>query len=344
MKPRFIISKSKAVEQYNKIREISDEVSYSVKTNPEITEFIESGTDATFSIAHINLLDYVKDKGRVWFLAQSWNTDEIEKLLESGVISFIVDNENDLKLLIGCIENTERKINLLLRMRLKERTIHTERHYVFGLYLEQVNRLVNELRNHKNIEILGAHFHRKTQNLSEWSLREDIENILTEETMNKIDVINIGGGLPIKYKNHQDDVLPHILKKIKETRAWLNGKNICLALEPGRFIIGPSTKLETEIINIYGNTIVVNCSVYNSAMDTFVVPIRLLVEGEKEQSNGEKIYTIKGCTPCSMDIFRYRICLDNPKIGDKLTFLNAGAYTYTTDFCGLEKPEVVIVE
>jgi ornithine decarboxylase len=45
-----------------------------------------------------------------------------------------------------------------------------------------------------------------------------------------------------------------------------------------------------------------------------------------------------------MDIFRYRTYLDNPKVGDKIVFLNAGAYTYSTDFCNLKKLETVIVD
>ena len=76
-------------------------------------------------------------------------------------------------------------------------------------------------------------------------------------------------------------------------------------------------------------------------MDTFVVPIRLLVEGELENGTA---YTIKGCTPDSTDVFRYRVYLDMPKIGDKIVFRNAGAYTYTTDFCNLEKLETVVVD
>jgi ornithine decarboxylase len=57
---------------------------------------------------------------------------------------------------------------------------------------------------------------------------------------------------------------------------------------------------------------------------------------------GEK-YMIKGCTPASEDIFRYEVYLINPKVGDKLKFLNAGAYNYTTDFCSLKKIKTFII-
>ena len=76
-------------------------------------------------------------------------------------------------------------------------------------------------------------------------------------------------------------------------------------------------------------------------MDTFAAHTRLLVENELEDGDA---YTIKGCTPDSLDVFRYRVFLKNPKVGDKVVFLNAGAYTYTADFCALQKLETVVVE
>ena len=45
-----------------------------------------------------------------------------------------------------------------------------------------------------------------------------------------------------------------------------------------------------------------------------------------------------------MDLFRYRAYLENPKKGDALVFLNAGAYNFTTDFCDLEKLETEVTE
>ena len=110
-------------------------------------------------------------------------------------------------------------------------------------------------------------------------------------------------------------------------------------IEPGRFIAAPSVRLETEIKSIDNNNITVDCSVFNAAMDTFLLNIRLLLENESE--DGEE-YTIKGITPDSLDIFRYKVKLKNkPKVGDKLIFLDAGAYNFSTNFCSLKKIETI---
>ncbi|TKJ17172.1 decarboxylase [Candidatus Woesearchaeota archaeon B3_Woes] len=339
-KARFILSKSKALEQYNKVNQLADKVSYSSKTNQEVTKILEKETDCWFSVHLINELKHIKDVSRVLFLAQAWDQKFIKELIDLKINSFVVDNESDLDELIKFLNNNEVKINLFLRIKLKENTIKTEKFFVFGMKSDIVNKRIKELKNNKNIK-LGIHFHRKTQNMSEWNLKYEISSILTEETLNTIEYINIGGGIPSDYANTNKDVIQSIFDKIKEFKDFLNKRNIKMIVEPGRFLAAPAVKLETKIIGIYENNIIVNASIYNSDMDALVVPVKLLVEGEQEKG---KPYVIKGVTPCSMDLFRYRVYLENPKVGDKLTFLNAGAYNFTSDFCDLEKLETEVIK
>lgn len=334
---KFILSKSKALQQYNILKELCDEVVYSFKTNPEVGNILEESTNCKLAIHTTEGLENIKDKKRVWFFVQAWNENEIDNLIKK-VHGFVIDNEADLIVLLNYLKNKNNKINLALRMRLKENTIHTGKHFVFGMYSNEINKWVKELRNNKNIESLGIHFHRKTQNVSEWNLKLELEEALSKETLDSIDFLNIGGGIPWNYRNYNINVLPEIFNKIKELKSWFKGK---LFLEPGRFIAAPSIKLETEIKSIDKNNITIDCSVFNGGMDTFLLNIRLLLENESEQ--GES-YTIKGITPDSLDIFRYQVKLKNkPKVGDKLTFLDAGAYNFSTDFCNLKNLETNVV-
>lgn len=340
---KFILSRRILFQQYNSIKNLCDQVSYSAKTNYQVAQLLEDSTNCFFSIHSIESLNKIKNKKRVWFIAQAWNKEEIDTVFKSGVENFIIDNENDLRILLDYIENTKSKINLLLRLRLKEHTIHTGKYFVYGMYSDQVNKLIPQLRKNEHIAKLGLHFHRKTQNISEWSLKYELAHSISQETLNQIDYINMGGGIPVKYKNFRADVLEHIFSEIKKLREWLKEHNIKLIIEPGRYIAAPCMKLQTTIKNIYYNNIIINCSVYNSAMDTFVVHNKLLVENELPEGQGQA-YTIKGQTPCSMDILRYRVYLKNPKIGDQIVFLNAGAYNFSTDFCNLHKLKTEIVD
>tara|TARA_Y100000310_G_scaffold177051_1_gene177153 strand:- start:7257 stop:8285 length:1029 start_codon:yes stop_codon:yes gene_type:complete len=338
---KFILNKSKLREQLKLAYELSDEVSCSFKTNYEVGKILEEESRCQFSVHSLKALHELTYPERVWFFAQAWNKEELNNLLRFGVNSFVVDNEKDLEILL---ENTNKEINLLLRMKLKENTVHTGKHFVFGFSSKRINELIQELRNKEKIKKLGIHFHRKTQNVSEWSLKEELQDSLTKETLEQIDLVNIGGGIPSIYKNYELKAINSIFTKIKELKIWLNQNNIKMIVEPGRFIAAPSIKLETTIKNVYKGNIIVDASVYNSAMDTFISNIRLNVEGETTAQEGEP-YTIKGCTPDSMDIFRYRVFLKNePKIGDKITFLNAGAYNFSTDFCRLSKIPTKVVD
>ena len=340
--PKFILDKNKALEQYKIVEELGDVVSYSSKTNPLITEILEDNTNCMFSIHFVKELKNVKDLSRVLFLAQGWNKEEIRGLVDKGISFFAVDNESDLDILLEFLEGYEDQVSLMLRLKLKEHSLRTERYFVFGMGSKVVNARVKELKGHPRIKELGVHFHRKTQNMSEWNYKDEMSLVLEEDVLKSLNYINIGGGLPSVYANTNVQVLEGIKKKIKEFGEWLHKFDVKMVIEPGRFIAAPSVKLVTKVLAVYENNIIVDASVYNTDLDALIVPVKLLVEGEVARGEGEA-YVIKGSTPCSMDLFRYRVYLKDVKVGDELVFLNAGAYNFSTEFCDLEKVETEFV-
>ncbi|MBT89529.1 MAG: decarboxylase [Spirochaetales bacterium] len=335
--PRFVLYRDRVLKKYSELKDLDLKISYSLKTNVEVGEILENETDSMFSVHSLRELERVEDKKRVWYFLLGNSEKYLEVIWRLGVRNFVVDLIDDLNLLEKFIEHKKEKINLLLRINLRENTIFSGRYYVFGMKSEIVNKKIPFLRENESIGKLGIHFHRKTQNVSEWNLKEDLENFLSKENLEKIDIINIGGGLPGSYKNTNDKTLEMIFRKILEVKEEF-GKEIIV--EPGRFIASNSVDLECKIIAIQGKTIFVNCSIFNSSLDTIIANVKLLVEGEKEEGNK---YMIKGCTPASEDIFRYEVYLENPKVGDILKFLNAGAYNYSSDFCDLEKIKTIVV-
>ncbi|MBU0758272.1 MAG: decarboxylase [Nanoarchaeota archaeon] len=337
---RFILSRKKVLQEYNSIKKHADTVSYSYKTNKEVGKILLEETDSFFSVHSIESVEQLNSPERIWFFAQGWNKTLITRLIERKITRFVVDNDNDLNVLVEYLKRYNVKISLLLRMRLKEHTVHTGKHFVFGMYSKKINELVPILKENKSIKKLGIHFHRKTQNVSEWDLLEELKNSIDD--WDKIDIVNVGGGIPAEYKNFRPEAFRSIFAGIDELKEWLNNKGIEMIIEPGRAIAAKPIKLEAEIINLYDSTIVVDCSIFNSCLDTWISNIRLLVEGE---SDSGKAYTIKGITPDSADILRYKVHLEQePKTGDRIVFTNAGAYNFHTDFCNLKKLETVVVD
>lgn len=348
--PYFTLSKSIVLSQFDKVASLSDSVSYSSKTNQIITPILEKERDCLFSVHLEDELVHINNLSRVLFLAQGLSNEQLSNLTRKGIYRFVLDNLEDLDILLSFLKkNPSSKIELMLRVKVKENTVKTERYFVFGIPSNIVGKKILELKNHKQITSLGIHFHRKSQNVAEWNLQYELEHMFSEEVFTAIDTLNIGGGLPSVYANTNTKIFDGIFKRILLLKDFLTEKNVQLMIEPGRFIAAPAGELHSKIVLVHEQNIIVNASVYNTDMDALVVPVKLLVKGELTQ-NEQKVdkgvlpYVIKGKTPCSMDLFRYRVWLKEPVKGDELVFINAGAYNFSTDFCDLKKLDTRLIE
>jgi ornithine decarboxylase len=341
-KPIFILSKHKVWEKINLLKKHFDAISFSWKTNPIVGKILLEKNENMFSITSINeLKQFLKqssDVSRVLYFPFTLNQIDLEFLLKNKITNYVVENEQDLEKLINFVNTHNHKINIQLRMKLKENTMFTGKHYVFGMISNQIQNWIPKLSENKNVGNIGIHFHRKTQNVSEWSLKYEVEKSL-ENILPLIQELNLGGGLPADYHNIHDKSIENIFIKIKELKDYTDKFKIKLTIEPGRFISAPAVKLNCQIIQIIDNTCSLNCSIFNGVMDTVIANVKLKVLGELD--SGKK-YLLRGCTPDSTDILRYSVYLDNPQVGDIITFENCGAYTYQTNFCALEHIEYLI--
>lgn len=342
MVAEFILSKHKVWEKIDLLKNHFDDISFSWKTNPKVGKVLLEKNENMFSIISINelkqFLEQSNQVDRVLYFPFTLNQEDLEFLMEKKVTNFVVENEQDLEKLITFVNENNYKINIQLRMKLRENTMFTGKHYVFGMTLNQIQDWVPKLNENSNVGNIGIHFHRKTQNVSEWSLKYEVEKSL-ENILPMIHELNLGGGLPADYHNIHDKSIENIFSKIKELKNYTDTFNIKLIIEPGRFIAAPAVRLNAQIIQIIDNTCFLNCSIFNGTMDTVIANVKLKVTGELE--SGKK-YLLKGCTPDSTDILRYSVYLDNPKVGDTITFENCGAYTYQTNFCALDHIEYSI--
>ena len=343
MSAHFTLSKSKVFEQVKTLKDLGLEISYSYKTNHEVGNLLQE-EDIGFSIHAKEEINMINDKSKISFFTQAENKEELKEIIEKGVRSFVVDNELDLRTLLEVIEETQTKIDLSIRMKFSEHRIGTGKYFVYGMPSIKVNELISEIKDNPFIENLGVHIHRKSQNTSEWEIKSELEDSLTEETLERINFVNLGGGLPSKYKSARIEVLPYIFEKLKVAKEFLAEKDIKTIIEPGRFIAAPAVKLETGIIQIQGNNVIINTTIYNCALDCVLTGTKMLIEEELSDNEEGNLYLIKGNSPTRDDIFRYRVKLKEPKVGDKITFLNAGAYNYTTDFFGYKKLKTIVVD
>lgn len=345
MKPHFVLYKSKLKDQIKSLEDLGLKVSYSYKTNRQVGDVLqEMCPTVDFSIHAFEEIDMIKDKSKISFFTQAESVEELKGIIETGIRTFVVDNEIDLERILKASEETSTKINLSLRMKFLEHRIGSGKYFVYGMPARRVNELILELKDNSLIGKLGVHIHRKSQNTSEWEVKDEIEDSLERAVLERIDSVNIGGGMPAVYRSSTVNVYPYIFKKLRVTKEFLDSWRIETVIEPGRYIAAPCIELNVEIKQIQENNLIVNTTMYNCAIDTFMTGTKMLLAQELDDDEDGEYYLIKGNSPTRDDIFRYKVKLKNPKVGDTLTFLNAGAYNYTTDFFGYKKLETKIVE
>jgi ornithine decarboxylase len=343
---KFILSKKVLSEQVKKLEDLGLKISYSYKTNRIVGKVLqEMKSRVDFSIHAKEEIEEIKNKKKIWFFTQAESEKELEEIFEKGIKNFVVDNEVDLERILKVIEKNKIKINLSLRMKFQEHRIGTGKYFVYGMPSNKINEIISQIKDNKFIGKLGVHLHRKSQNTSEWEIVEEVKDSLTEEGLERIDFVNIGGGLPSLYVSSNEKVFNYIFLKLKETKKWLDEKGIETFIEPGRFLAAPCIRLIVEVIQKYDNNLIVNTSIYNCALDTILTETKMLVEGELSNEEEGEYFLIKGNSPTRDDIFRYKVKLNSKiNVGDKIIFLNAGAYNYATDFFGYKKLETEIVE
>lgn len=345
---KFILSKKVLKEQVKKLEDLGLNVSYSYKTNRIVGNILQELSECKnvdFSIHAKEEIKEIKNKSKIWFFTQAESEEELKEILEKEVRNFVVDNEVDFERLLAVIEKIGIKINLSLRMKFQEHRIGTGKYFVYGMSSKRVNELIFKIKDSPFIEKLGIHLHRKSQNTSEWEIIEELKDSLTEESLKRINFVNIGGGLPSFYASSNVDVFDYIFSKLKIAKEWLEERKIETIIEPGRFLAAPCIKLIAEIIQKYDNNLIINTTIYNCALDTLLTETKMLVEGELDNKSEGEYFLIKGNSPTRDDIFRYHVKLKKEiKVGDKIVFLNAGAYNYTTDFFNYKKLETEIKE
>jgi ornithine decarboxylase len=341
MSAKFSLSKDKLLSSLKTLEDLDVKVIYSYKTNHEIGDVLQENSEVDFSIHAKEEIQMVKDKSKIWFFTQAELEDELKEILSFGIRNFVIDNETDLGRILRAIKEENVKINLSLRMKFSEHRIGTGKYFVYGMSSRKVNEIIKEIKDNSFLGNIGVHIHRKSQNTSEWEVVSELEDSLTSETLDAISFLNLGGGLPSTYRGYTTNVLPYVFEKISKARDFLKAKGIDVHVEPGRFLAAPAINLHTKIIQIQDNILIVDTTIYNCALDTILTGTKMLVQGEKESGD---FYLIKGNSPTRDDIFRYKVYLDSPKVGDSIVFLGAGAYNYTTDFFGYTKLKTEIID
>lgn len=292
------------------------------------------------------------DMKHVLFNGNNKSFDELSLAIELGVGRISVDNFFELALLNEIAQSKNTNVDILLRIT-PGIECHTHEYIQtghldskFGFDLTQIDEAVELILNeYNNINLHGLHAHIGSQ-IFETSIYPDEIEILVKEIARldnkygvKLDEINIGGGLGVKYT--ENDCPPStyeigeiIINKLNSVIEKYKITVPTVYLEPGRSIISTAG---VTLYTIGSSKQVPHGRKYvavdggmadNPRPSMYRAEYFAQIANKKDSQNFEKV-TVAGRYCESGDILIQEIELPEPEEGDILCVYNTGAYNYS---------------
>lgn len=308
------------------------------------------------------------DMSTVLFNGNNKSYDELTLAIELGVGRISVDNFFELSLLNEIAKSHNKVVDILLRIT-PGIECHTHEYIQtghldskFGFDLTQIDEAVELILNtYTNLKLHGLHAHIGSQIFETTIYADEIEILvkelarLDEKFSLKLDEVNVGGGLGVKYTDCDAppstfEIADKIITSLKKSIEKYGIEPPTLFLEPGRSIIS------TAGVTLYtlGSSKQVPKGKTYQAVDGGMAdnarPSMYRAEYYAEIVNKPlqelaKTVTIAGRFCESGDILIKDIKLPELEEGDILCVFNTGAYNYSmaSNYNRVQKPAMVLV-
>ncbi|HVO94989.1 MAG TPA: diaminopimelate decarboxylase [Terriglobales bacterium] len=342
-------------------------VCFSVKANSNLAllrTFAKegSGFDIVSGGELFRALKVGADPKKIVFSGVGKKKQEIEYALNSGILMFNVESEEELVALNEIAAGIGKKAPISLRV---NPDVDPQTHpYIstgmkkakFGVDIKKSLDTYRKAVALKNVDVVGVDCHIGSQltSVSPFvdalaKVREYLDRVLAGEMKKEgaqIRYLDLGGGLGI---NYHDETPPLPDEYAQAIIQGLEGLDITLILEPGRVIVGNAGILLTEV-QYLKETETKKFVIVDGGMNDLIRPalygsyqaIQPVVE-----AGGEKIVAdVVGPICESGDFFAKDREIARPKRGDFLAVMSAGAYGFTmaSNYNSHPKPPEVLVD
>ncbi len=358
--PVFIIDHEKIRQNYREFKENLPTVQayFAVKSNPnpeiiktlyKIGSSFDVASFPEFMLVHENIKDLPEKERQdyIWdkiIYANTIKPSETLKLLNQYKPLVTYDNAEEIKKIKKHAPNA----GLALRIRVPNTGSMVELSSKFGAHPGEAVDLIEEAFK-VGLVVEGLSFHVGSQctNFDNYVQALNLASSIFKEVElrgRKLQLLDIGGGFPVKY-NRTVKSFKTLARKINSEVKRLFPPHIQILAEPGRFIVATACTLVAKVIGKSvrdGKTCYyLNDGVYHTfsgkVFDHCEYPIKAFKEGEK------KISATFGPTCDAFDTISLSDELPELEIDDLVYAENIGAYSISsaTHFNGLPPPKVV---
>jgi len=321
------------------------QIYYAVKANPDVAILsMLNELGANFDIASRYELDLVMSLGvspdRMSYGNTIKKAKDVEYFYQKGVRMFATDSEDDLKNIASCAPGSRVYVRIVMG---DSSTADWPLSRKFGCHPDMAYSLLIMARS-LGLTPYGISFHVGSQqrDIGQWdeaiAKTKYLFSALEKDENIRLTMINLGGGFPASYVQPSNDLTEYASEIYKYLTDDFGSDVPFIALEPGRSLVGDSGILITEVVLISRKThtalnrwVYLDTGKFNGLIETLNESIKypIVTENEDDKAEEEEVI-IAGPTCDSQDIlyedYKYELPV-NLKIGDKLYFLSAGAYT-----------------
>jgi len=321
------------------------QIYYAVKANPDkaILSLLDE-LGANFDIASRYELDLILSLGispdRMSYGNTIKKAKDVAYFYEKGVRMFATDSEDDLKNIAEHAPGSRVYVRIVMS---DSSTADWPLSRKFGCHPDMAYGLLIMARS-LGLTPYGISFHVGSQqrDIGQWdeaiAKTKYLFSSLEKDENIRLTMINMGGGFPASYVQPSNDLTEYATEIYKYLTDDFGSDIPLIALEPGRSLVGDSGILITEVVLIsrknhtaLNRWVYLDTGKFNGLIETLNESIKypIITEHEDDEAEEEEVI-IAGPTCDSQDILyeehKYLLPI-NLKIGDKLYFLSAGAYT-----------------
>jgi len=361
--PVFVFNKEALLANYSLYQQsfpTHTEICYAVKANSEnivLKTLHEAG--ASFEVAskyELSMLKRIKIPAHQIIYGTSVKQEShLKEFVDYGIDRFAFDSEHELLKIAKYAPQARVYVRALVNDASDSVFTLSEK---FGVCISEAVELLVKAKK-LGLVPYGISFSVGSQARNEKAWANGIEDLITaiqqlSELGIEIQVINLGGGYPQSYQNHDgfptiSTITDHIKLAIQKLPY-----NVKYIIEPGRGLVANTFTLLTSVIakskRQGRHWLYIDAGVYNAVMEALTCQGSTTYQIESlamnGSSHGKELFVLSGPTGDGLDIIhRETILPSNIQVGDKLIIYDTGAYTTTlaTTFNGFPKPKIITI-
>jgi len=346
--PLYVYSQAVLSDRYERVDRafaaVPHLICYSLKANGNLSlgrhlARLGAGADVVSGGELYRALKMGIPGSRIVYSSVGKTTDEIAYALRSGILMFNVESAGELEAvekearLIGTRASVALRVNPDVDPGTHPYITTGMKKYKFGIPTEQVMPLYRQAASSANLDPVGIQMHLGSQLVSVAPIVEAAEKLialvkqLAGEGIN-LRYLDLGGGMGIRYRDETPEG-PDALARL--VIPLLQGLNLTLILEPGRFIVGNAGALVARVLYVKDNGtkkfVIVDAAMNDLIRPTLYDAYHAIVP-VTERRGSEKVDVV-GPICESGDFFAHDRQLPPLQAGDLVAIMGAGAYGFS---------------